>query len=98
MLQHSLASLENHPDILERDVPMRMYGCLNCGNLMEMKAETPEECDLCGSRLPEFEYFGPYYSHTPERLEWLNRQQALTILRLAVKRALVAVDGGLLMD
>jgi rubrerythrin len=79
LLQRSLNSLATAPDILERDVPMMLFSCRYCGNPVE--GNQPEQCDLCGAIQAEFQYIGPFYSGTAERLGRLSPQQVVEILQ-----------------
>ena len=66
ILQRSVASLGHHPDILESDVAQHLWGCYGCGTIAE--GERLDACAVCGALSPEFEWFGPFYSATPEHL------------------------------
>lgn len=60
--RRSLKSLERNEDVSESDVAQSLWGCTNCGNVIE--GEQPDVCDLCGALSPEFTWFGPYFSGT----------------------------------
>jgi uncharacterized damage-inducible protein DinB len=66
ILQRSLASLEHHPDVMETDVAQHLWGCYDCGSIAE--GSRPDACPVCGALSPELEWFGPFYSATPEHL------------------------------
>jgi rubrerythrin len=72
------ASLAQHSDVAETAVAQSLWGCYGCGYLAE--GEQPDACPTCGALAPEFEWFGPFYSHTPEHLGQLNPAEILTIL------------------
>jgi rubrerythrin len=78
ILQRSIESLANHPDVLERDVDIFIWGCFDCGNLVE--GERPAVCDLCGAPAIEFQFFGPYYNDTPEHLGRLFPEEIIAVL------------------
>jgi rubrerythrin len=90
LVQRSLNSLADYPDILERDVQIFLYSCLSCGNPMEGRAR--EQCDLCGAIRAEFLYIGPFYSGTAERLGRLSPQQVLATLE-AIPAQVAALIG-----
>ena len=46
ILQRSMDSLAENPDVLERDVPLSLMGCYQDGNVIEGYREA---CDLCGA-------------------------------------------------
>ena len=77
----SVASLETNHDVLEKDVHLHVQVCATCGHLIEGK--WPVTCPLCGSLSAQFEWFGPYYSSTPERLGLLTPEQILEIMKAA---------------
>jgi rubrerythrin len=62
IVERSLKSLESNDDVSESDVAQSMWGCTNCGNVLE--GEQPDVCDLCGALAPEFKSFGPFFSGT----------------------------------
>jgi rubrerythrin len=66
MILRSIASLEGHSDVMERDVAQSLWGCYGCGDIVE--GERPDACAVCGALAPEFEWFGPFYAATPEHL------------------------------
>ncbi len=77
ILERSIESLCCNSDVLESDVDLRLNGCYRCGNVMERRAEV---CDVCGALPTEFEFFGPYYSGTPEHLSQLQPESMACIL------------------
>ena len=66
ILRRSLSSLEVNRDVLESDVAQSLWGCQACGAVVEGAA--PAACAHCGALPFEFEWFGPFYSSTYERL------------------------------
>jgi rubrerythrin len=78
ILQRSVDSLERHPDVLESDVAQHLWGCYGCGAIVE--GERPDACAVCGALSPEFEWFGPFYSATPEHLGQLRPDATLATL------------------
>jgi rubrerythrin len=62
IVERSLKSLETNEDVSESDVAQSLWGCANCGNVLE--GEKPDVCDLCGALAPEFKGFGPFFSGT----------------------------------
>jgi len=85
----SIASLETNHDILEKDVHLHVQVCATCGYLIEGK--WPEACPICGSLSAQFEWFGPYYSSTPERLGLLAPEQILEIMKAAPEQLAVII-------
>jgi rubrerythrin len=77
ILGKSIESLRDNNDVLESDVNIYMYGCHRCGNVMEGLREA---CEVCGALPTELEWFGPYYSHTPEHLGQLQPAEMARIL------------------
>lgn len=66
IVRRSLGSLEGNRDVLESDVAQSLWGCHACGAIVEGSA--PPACAQCGALAFEFEWFGPFYSSTYERL------------------------------
>src|SRR5688572_27707774 len=66
VLRRALQSLEGNRDILESDVAQSLWGCQVCGAIVETRA--PQRCGGCGALSFEFEWFGPFYSGTFDRL------------------------------
>lgn len=83
ILQRSVASLENHPDVLESDVAQHLWGCYGCGAIAE--GERPDACAVCGALAPEFEWFGPFYNATPEHLGQLTPGATVAALKRVPK-------------
>jgi rubrerythrin/uncharacterized damage-inducible protein DinB len=77
----SVASLETNHDVLEKDVHLHVQVCATCGCFIEGWSE--KTCPICGSLSAQFEWFGPYYSSTPERLGLLAPEQILQIMKAA---------------
>ena len=78
ILQRSMTSLEANNDILESDVAQFLWGCYGCGHIVE--GDLPDACPVCGALAIEFEWFGPFYSATPEHLGQLSPAEFITIL------------------
>lgn len=66
ILRRSVQSLREHRDVMEDDVAQSLWGCHECGHVSE--GELPDACPRCGALGAEFEWFGPFYAVTPERL------------------------------
>jgi hypothetical protein len=95
------ASLRSHSDVAESDVAPFVGGCFACGNLIEVTNPdaAPESCDVCGALSPEFAWFEPFYSITPEHLGERRPEEILTILTAIpddVARAISGVDDAVL--
>ena len=87
----SLDSLADNPDILEKDVPIVIMGCYNCGILLE--SSQVEVCSNCGALAIELEWFGPFYAETPEHLGQLTPEQILTTLEQIPKQVRESITG-----
>jgi rubrerythrin len=79
ILRRALASLESNFDVLESDVAQTLWGCYGCGAILE--GDPPHTCPVCGSLSVEFEWFGPFYSATAERLGQLKPEDIIDILQ-----------------
>jgi rubrerythrin len=79
ILRRALASLESNFDVLESDVAQVLWGCYGCGAILE--GDPPHACPVCGSLSVEFEWFGPFYSSTAERLGQLKPEDIIDILQ-----------------
>lgn len=66
VLGRAQKSLEGNRDVLESDVAQSLWGCQVCGCIVE--GALPEACSQCGALPFEFDWFGPFYSATSERL------------------------------
>jgi hypothetical protein len=96
IVQRSIASLQGHGDVAERDVAQFLCGCYSCGNLVEVAdvAEAaPEACDICGALSPELAWFEPFYSITPEHLGQRRPAEILAILSAGPNDVAAAVEG-----
>ena len=91
ILVRSLASLSANPDVLEKDVSIFLWGCHNCGYLVEQTK--PAQCPLCAAPPSELAFFGPYYNDTPEHLGRLLPAQILSALAAAPDDLAAAVEG-----
>jgi len=78
ILQRSMASLDANSDVRESDVAQFLWGCYGCGYIVE--GDLPDACPNCGALAVEFEWFGPFYSATPEHLGQLSPAEITTIL------------------
>lgn len=78
IIQRSLASLSVNRDVSESDVSQFLWGCHTCGLIAE--GERPQTCPVCGAPSVEFEWFGPFYAFTAERLGQLTPSNILTTL------------------
>ncbi len=93
----SIDSLQNNSDVLERDVAQMIWGCYQCGTLIE--GDPPHACPTCGAMSAEFEWFGPFYSHTAEHLGQLQPAEIISILNAIpdqVTAATLAIDDAIL--
>jgi rubrerythrin len=91
----SVASLRAHSDVAESDVAPFICGCFACGNLMEVTNPdaAPESCAVCGALSPEFAWFEPFYSITPEHLGERRPEEILTILTAIPDEVAQAISG-----
>lgn len=78
ILSRAVNSLKDNRDVLESDVSQTLWGCYGCGYLIE--EDLPDVCPTCGALSVEFEWFGPFYSSTPEHLGQRNPEEILSIL------------------
>jgi rubrerythrin len=78
LVSRALASLERNRDVLESDVAQSLWGCQVCGEVVE--GPLPTGCPRCGALPFEFEWFGPFYSSTYERLGRLDPVQIARIV------------------
>jgi hypothetical protein len=93
--QRSITSLRSHSDVAESDVAQFLCGCFACGNLIEVTNPdtAPEACDVCGALSPEFVWFEPFYSITPEHLGERRPEEILAILTAIPDDVATAVSG-----
>jgi rubrerythrin len=97
ILSRALASLNGSSDVLESDVNQVIWGCYSCGFLIE--GELPDVCPTCGALNIEFEWFGPFYSSTPEHLGQRTPNQIISTLEkipAQVEELIGGVDEALL--
>ena len=78
LISRSLASVEAHADVMESDVAQSLWGFYACGYVAE--GELPDACPVCGALGPEFEWFGPFYSSSPEHLGQLTPTEVVATL------------------
>jgi len=87
----SVASLETNHYFIEKGMPLHVLVCSTCGCLVEDMR--PETCPICGALGAQFEWFGPYYSRTPERLGLLTPEQILQIMKASPEQlAMIIAD------
>jgi rubrerythrin/uncharacterized damage-inducible protein DinB len=91
LIQRSISSLETHADVMESDVAQSLWGCYQCGYIAE--GDRPEVCIVCGALGAEFEWFGPFYSATPEHLGQLTPPGILSILATAPDHVAEVIAG-----
>lgn len=91
IVARSLASLEDNPDILEKDVPIIIMGCYNCGTLVEQAGI--EVCPHCGALAVELEWFGPFYAETSEHLGQLMPDEIVMILESIPDQVAQVIEG-----
>ena len=99
IVERSLTSLANNPDILEKDVAIIIMGCYNCGILIE--DSQLEICPHCGALAVELEWFGPFYAETSEHLGQLTPDTIVATLEQIpdqVNSAIEGVDDAVLSD
>jgi rubrerythrin len=78
ILSRAIASLKDNSDVRESDVAQTLWGCYSCGYLIE--SNLPDACPICGALSIEFEWFGPFYSTTPEHLGQRKPTEIISIL------------------
>jgi rubrerythrin len=78
IILRAIEGLENNGDITDKDVDQSIWGCYGCGYLVE--GDSPDACPLCGALGVEFEWFGPFYSSTPEHLGQLSPDKIIQTL------------------
>jgi rubrerythrin len=78
IILRAIEGLENNGDITDKDVDQSIWGCYGCGYLVE--GNCPDACPLCGALGVEFEWFGPFYSSTPEHLGQLSPDKIIQTL------------------
>lgn len=78
VLQRAIESLQSNPDVLESDVAQMVWGCFNCGTIVE--GDQPHTCPTCGALSVEFQSFGPFYLQTAEHLGQLKPAEIVSIL------------------
>ena len=90
LLQRAAASLDSNRDVSENDVAQSLWGCYGCGYLAE--GNRPDACPVCGALSVEFDWFGPFYSSTPEHLGQLLPPRIVEILAHIPDQVAVAVS------
>jgi rubrerythrin len=91
LILRSMKSLKTNPDVMESDVAQSLWGCYNCGYIAE--GGRPAACIVCGALEAEFQWFGPFYSATPEHLGQLTPAQIVTILEAVPKQVADIIAG-----
>lgn len=79
ILDRALESLRTHRDVMESDVAQSLWGCHECGHIAE--GDLPDSCPRCGALGAEFEWFGPFYAATAERLGRRRPEEVVRILQ-----------------
>ena len=79
ILARAVVSLRSHRDVMESDVAQSVWGCHDCGYLVE--TEGSDTCPHCGAFGVEFEWFGPFYSATQERLGRRRAEEIVAMIR-----------------
>lgn len=90
LVRRAIRSLERNRDVLESDVAQSLWGCQVCGSVVEGSA--PRVCSLCGALGFEFEWFGPFYSGTFERLGRRSPEEIARILAESPRRLAGLLD------
>jgi hypothetical protein len=90
VVRRAAESLQRHGDVMESDVAQFVCGCYGCGNLIEVAGAAPEACEVCGALSPEFAWFEPFYSITPEQLGQRSPAEILAILAVVPEEAAAA--------
>ena len=85
----SVASLETNHYFIEKGMPLHVLVCSTCGCLVEDMR--PETCPICGALGAQFEWFGPYYSRTSERLGLLAPEQILQIMKATPEQLVMTI-------
>jgi len=91
VILRAIGSLETHADVMESDVAQSLWGCYNCGYIAE--GNRPDVCIICGAVGAEFEWFGPFYSATPEHLGQLAPPEILSTLETAPNMVAEIISG-----
>jgi rubrerythrin len=91
ILQRAAAGLENNGEITDADVAQFLWGCYGCGYLME--GDSSDTCPLCGALSAEFEWFGPFYSSTPEHLGQLSPEKIIQTLESIPEKVASVLSG-----
>lgn len=91
VLRRALQSLQENRDVLESDVAQSLWGCQVCGAIAE--GPRPEGCSHCGALRFEFEWFGPFYSGTFDRLGRRSPAEIAGILEEGPRRLASLLDG-----
>jgi rubrerythrin len=84
-------SLRHHRDVMESDVDQSLWGCHDCGYMAEK--DRPDICPQCGALGGEFEWFGPFYTTTDERLGRRRVEDIMAILDASPEALTQALDG-----
>jgi rubrerythrin len=97
ILARAVHSLRHHRDVMESDVAQSLWGCHECGYIAE--TTQPETCPHCGALGAEFDWFGPFYSATDERLGRRRAEEIIAMLQespTAMANALAGIPDALL--
>ncbi|HEY8172394.1 MAG TPA: DinB family protein [Dehalococcoidia bacterium] len=79
LLDKTLTALEQERDVPERVVSQFLWGCNDCGFIVE--SNRPEVCASCGSMGGDFEMFAPFFSSTAERIARKQPAEIVVLLR-----------------
>ena len=91
VVRRSLASLERSRDVLESEVAQSLWGCQVCGAIVE--GVPPDGCEICGALGFEFDWFGPFYSGTFERLGRRAPAEISDIVQDSPRKLTTLLDG-----
>ena len=75
---------------MESDVSQFLWGCYNCGYVAE--GNRPDACPVCGALGVEFQFFGPFYSATPEHLGQLTPVEILRLMEAAPRQVAELIE------
>jgi hypothetical protein len=74
-----MASLDQLRDPSEREVAQFLWGCNDCGYIVEQNRS--DVCPACGSIAGDFEMFAPFFSATGERIARRQPGDIIAMLR-----------------
>jgi hypothetical protein len=79
LISTTLRSLERNRDAPESEIAQFLFGCQECGYIVE--AQRPDVCPACGSIAGDFELFAPFFSATNERIARRQPAEIVEMLR-----------------